>query len=303
MRKEKKARTVILGKHEAATCPLIVGKVKTFKMRTEKSKEKITVATSNNNSTSAEVTTCETSGNKMRLCVNLMPVLAAAKEPVEEEEVEEDDTICEGEEEPETSSKNDPSVIKSVEQTCGSSQGLNLDTKPPLNPRLVLPPITQSKPAPAVCCDLQKRCHTPLPSISLSEQTKTISSNVSIKGPEVVTGQGRDTRPWIDNPLLSKSRSPEFRLPDISMSSLNTLLQTVTQKLAMKKRRGGDEGPWRRVQSDHHLVVVSEQRLREKSVTENRNLDDTKQIPCACERHLNPVREWRTPPLTIKTII
>ncbi|XP_037625922.1 uncharacterized protein LOC119488393 isoform X3 [Sebastes umbrosus] len=220
-------------------------------MRTEKSKEKITVATSNNNSTSAEVTTCETSGNKMRLCVNLMPVLAAAKEPVEEEEVEEDDTICEG---------------------------LNLDTKPPLNPRLVLPPITQSKSASAVCCDLQKRCHTPLPSISLSEQTKTISSNVSIKGPEVVTGQGRDIGPWIDNPLLSKSRSPEFRLPDISMSSLNTLLQTVTEKLAMKKRRGGDEGPWRRVQSDHHLVVVSEQRLREKSVTENRNLDDTKAI-------------------------
>lgn len=72
-------------------------------------------------------------------------------------------------------------------------------------------------------------------------------------------------------------RSAEFRLPDISLSSLDALLQTVTQKLG-RKRRGGDEELWRRVQSDHLPMAVGEQRLREISVrqqidhcTEGRN--------------------------------
>lgn len=87
-----------------------------------------------------------------------------------------------------------------------------------------------------------------------------------------------DSGTLTSSPLLfSLQRSAEFRLPDISLSSLDALLQTVSQKLG-RKRRGGDEGPWRRVQSDHLLTTVSEQRLREKSVgqqndrcTDNRN--------------------------------
>lgn len=70
--------------------------------------------------------------------------------------------------------------------------------------------------------------------------------------------------------LLSCSllqRSAEFRLPEISLSSLETLLQTVTQKL-VSKRRSSDEGPWRRIQSDHLLDAVNERRLREKMVEE-----------------------------------
>lgn len=59
-------------------------------------------------------------------------------------------------------------------------------------------------------------------------------------------------------------RSAEFHLPDISMSSLEALLHTVTQKLA-KKRRGSDEGLWRQVQSDHLLMAVNEPRLRRPS--------------------------------------
>ncbi|XP_044056476.1 uncharacterized protein LOC122878145 isoform X2 [Siniperca chuatsi] len=282
MWKEKKTRTVKLEKHEPDTCPMIVGKVKKSvpRMRTVKPKEKIKVTTSNSK---CLTTTCETSGNIMRLCVNLMPVLAAAKEPVEEEEGEEEYSST-SKKEPENSSRNDPSVSKSVEQTLYPSDsytGLNLVTDTKLSPRFVLPPITKPKAA-AECCDRQKtkRCHTPLPPISLSEQTRTISSNFSIKGCRgdgLVTGQVPDSRPWIDNPLFSNSRSAEFRLPEISLSSLEALLQTVTQKLG-RKRRSGDEGPWRRVRSDHLLTAVSEQRLREKSVgqqigrcTDNRN--------------------------------
>ncbi|XP_068446157.1 uncharacterized protein [Clinocottus analis] len=238
MRKEKTTRTVELEKLDSDTS-MIVGEVKKSfpKMRTVKSTEKIRFATF----TSANVTTCETSGNKMRLCVNLMPVLAAAKESDEEDE--------EGKE---TSHDNTgPSVAKTVEQTLNSLVGLNSEP----GPRFVLPPITQSKAAPERC-GCQKRKHTLLPPI------RTTSSNSTIKG----CGDDRlaDNMPWRDNPLFSQSRSPEFRLPDISLSSLNALLQTVTQKLR-RKRSGGDEGSCRRFQSNRLLEAVSGQRLREKS--------------------------------------
>ncbi|XP_033477449.1 uncharacterized protein LOC117253826 [Epinephelus lanceolatus] len=278
MKKEKKASSVKLEKHELDTCPMIVCKVEKSipKMRPVKSKERIKAATSKSKSTSArEATTCETSGNIMKLCVNLMPVLAAAKEPVEEEEERKEDNECTSKKKPETSCKNDPSVTKSEEQILSSFTGLNLDTdtKQAQSPWLVLPPITQPKPAPE-CCDRQRGHHTPLPPISPTEQTRTISSNVTIRGCRgdgLVTGHVADSRPWMDNPLFSKSRSPEFRLPDISLSSLDALLQTVTQKLG-RKRRGYDEGRWTRVHSDQLLAAVSERRLRERSGTENKNL-------------------------------
>ncbi|XP_031162866.1 uncharacterized protein LOC116055199 [Sander lucioperca] len=302
MSKEKKTRMVKLEKHDPDTCPMIVGKVKKSipKMRTIKSKEKIKVATSKTNSTSANVTTCETSGNIMKLCVNLMPFLAAAKEPVEEEEGNEENNSCTNKKEPETSSKNDdPSVTKSMEQTLHSFIGLTLDTdtKQPVSPQFVLPPITHSKPAPE-CCDHQKSL-APQPPISSSEQTRTISSNFSIKGcggGGLVTGQVADRRPWIDNPLFSKSRSPEFRLPDISLSSLDALLQTVTQKMG-RKRRGFDEGPWGRIQSDPLLMAVSEQRLRERSITENRNLVNIKTVTETSVGGSSVTRERSLPPL------
>lgn len=276
MWKEKKTRAEKLGKHEPDTCPMIVGEMMKSapRMRTVKSKEQIKVTTSNSRSTTGKVTTtCEKSGNIMRLCVNLMPVLASAKEDVEEEEKEEENTCMNGKE-PENSSKNklaeeihdDPNV---------SHTGLTLDrtteTKQPVSPRFVLPPITQPKPPPE-CRDCQKtkNCYTLLPPISLSEQTTIISPNMTAKGcggNRPVTGQASDSRPWIDNPLSSKSRSAEFRLPDISLSSLEALLQTVTQKLGRK--RGGDDGrPQRRFQSDHLLMVehcLSERRVGQQT--------------------------------------
>ncbi|XP_033936340.1 uncharacterized protein [Pseudochaenichthys georgianus] len=266
MMREKKTRTIKLEEHEPDAFPMIVGKMKISlpQMRTVKSKEKIKVSAPNSISTKA--TTCETSGNKIRLCVNLMPVLAAAKENVDEEEEEKkENNSCINQEDTETSSTDE-----SVEQTLDSFLGLHLDTdiEQSLNSGSVLPPVTQPKSA-AEFCECQKRCHTPVPPIRLSEKTRGISPNVTTKdcrGDGLVKGQEADCRFWMDNPMVSKSRSPEFRLPDISLSSLDTLLQMVTQKLK-RKRRGGDEGP-----ADHLLVAVREQHLREKSATEDRNL-------------------------------
>lgn len=63
--------------------------------------------------------------------------------------------------------------------------------------------------------------------------------------------------------LLSVQRSPEFHLPEISLSSLESLLQTVTEKLQRKRR---DEGLWSPVQADHLFLADHDQPLREKRV-------------------------------------
>nr|XP_020467685.1 uncharacterized protein LOC109966847 isoform X2 [Monopterus albus] len=251
MEKKKTTRTVKLGNHAPDTCPMIVGKVKKSipRMRTVKSKEKIKVYTSKNSSITENGTnTNETSGNIMKLCVNLMPVLALAKEPLEEEEEREEDTSCSAEKEPENSNRKNPSVIKIVEKTPNTT-----------------------KPAPELCDHHRiNRCLTLLPPISLSEQSTTFPPNVTTKscredGPVTgpVTRPVTDSRPWMDNLLFSKSKSSEFRLPDISLSSLDVLLQTVTQKLR-GKRRGWDEEPWN-VPSNQNLTAVSGRLLREKS--------------------------------------
>ncbi|XP_034439372.1 uncharacterized protein LOC117760449 [Hippoglossus hippoglossus] len=274
----KERKTVRLETYEADTPLIIVGEVKISppRMRDVKSKERIKKVTTSNKGT----TTCETSGNVMKLCVNLMPVLAAAREEEEEEEEEEEkeeETSCTRAEEPKTSNTKDPTVTKLKQQaftTSDSYAGLTNESKQSLNPLFVLPPITEPAPAPE-CCDHHraKRFPTPLPPIGSSEKTTTTISpqgctSEACGGDSTATGQVSDSRPWIDNVLFSKSRSAEFRLPDISLSSLDALLQTVTLKLARKRRGLGNEegGPLRRVQSDHLLMTVSEQRLREKRV-------------------------------------
>ncbi|XP_069377910.1 uncharacterized protein [Paralichthys olivaceus] len=271
----KEMKTVRLEKYKADTPPIIVGEVKTSlpRMRDVKSKERIKKVTTSNKGT----TTCETSGNVMKLCVNLMPVLAAARELVDEEEEEEkeEETSCTRAEDPKTSDTQDPSITKSKQQTFNTSDsnaGLTSESKHSLNPLFVLPPITEPAPAPE-CCDHHrtKRFPTPLPPIGSSEKTTTSTppscTGEACGGDTAATGQASDSRPWIDNVLLSNSRSAEFRLPDISLSSLEALLQTVTQKLARKRRGLGDEEErCRRVQSDHLHTTVSEQCLRENTV-------------------------------------
>ncbi|XP_068174681.1 uncharacterized protein [Antennarius striatus] len=190
----------------------------------------------------------ETSGNILRLCVNLMPVLAAAKELVDEEERKEEDHVWSNKKKPETKNINDLLVPKVVEQKLhpkASYAGLNLDKKQSL--QFVLPPVS----VPTSACFVQQktRCRKPLPPISLTEQMKTIAPNLNNEGNGLVTGQDPDCRPLTDNPLFSKSRSAEFGLPDISLSSLDALLQAVSQKLRRKKSTV-DEGPWSEVMKE-----------------------------------------------------
>ncbi|KAG7230656.1 hypothetical protein INR49_025373, partial [Caranx melampygus] len=279
---DKERKTAKLEKYEPDPCPIIVCEVKKSvpRMRIVKPKEKVKVTTSVTRSTTKkDTTTCETSGNIMRLCVNLMPVLASAKEPVEEEEEgeeKEEDISCTSEERPKTSSQKNSAVTKLLQQqtfiTCDSLTRSSLDrdteAKQSPSPLSVLPPVTP-KPALQCCNHLQTKSFlTPLPPIGSSEKTTTISPTLTTDGCDgksPIMGQELYSRPWIDNPLFSKSRSPEFRLPDISLSSLDALLQTVTQRL-VRKRRSYEEALWGQVQNDHLLMAAGEQGLREKTV-------------------------------------
>lgn len=186
------------------------------RMRVVKSK-RTEVTTSNSNC----LTICETSG-KMKICINLMPLLVAAREPVEEEEGnrEEKDIGWTSEEKSETSIQSGPSVNQLVEQKLDlsdSDTGLNLETnaKQPQSPRFVLPTISQCKLTPGHC---QKTmwCHTVQPAISSSEQTRNIFSNVMTKHcrDHGLVKEPPDERLWIDNPLSSKSVSKPQRQLD-----------------------------------------------------------------------------------------
>lgn len=207
--KEKRAGTGTKGKHEPDICLMIVAKLKMApRMRGVKSK-KTEVTTSN----SKCLTICETSGKMIKICVNLMPLLAAAREPVEEEEgnKEEEDICWTSEEKSETSIRNDPSVIQLVEQKLDLSDsytGLSLETNAK-QPWSVLPTISQCKLTPGHC---QKTmwCHTVQSAISSSEQTSNICSYVITKHCRdrgLVKEEPPDERLWIDNPLSSKSVS------------------------------------------------------------------------------------------------
>lgn len=58
--------------------------------------------------------------------------------------------------------------------------------------------------------------------------------------------------------FFSVQRLAEVQLPDITLSSLNALLQTVTYRLR-KKRRGAEEGLWRQDRTDQLLVAFTDQ--------------------------------------------
>ncbi|XP_029987266.1 uncharacterized protein LOC115417467 [Sphaeramia orbicularis] len=247
MGKEQKTRTEKLEKHAPETQPMIICEVKTLpRMRSVRSKVK---AASKTKTTTARVkTTFEKSGNVMKLCVNLMPVLASAKE--EEEDEEEEEETC--------------SRRETCERTLDPGLDRTTETRRTRSPRCVLPPIT--KPVEAEEHLRNRRRHSPLPDIGLTERvvamtTKTRTARNRDQGSG--TREELDHRAWMDKPL-SNTRSDEFGLPDISLSSLETLLQTVTEKLGRRKR-SDDEEPWRRFRSDRLLVVdhLKEKRRKE----------------------------------------
>ncbi|KAL3979084.1 hypothetical protein ACER0C_017634 [Sarotherodon galilaeus] len=212
--------------------PLNIEAKKQFpRMSTVKSKKRIKTITSDS-----------------RLCVNLMPVLTLAKETEQEEEDEkEESNISMSRQETETSSR-DPSVSKLVERKQNAidlQSGLTSErtTKASLSltSPFLPPPISEPKP--------------------VHQQATTSSAKLGAEGfggSGAVTAHASDIRPWIDNALFSKSRSAEVQLPDITLSSLNALLQTVTYRLR-KKRRGAEEGPRRQDRSDQLLVAFTDQ--------------------------------------------
>lgn len=229
-REREERKTVKVEKQETDIPPITVGEVKSVpRMRNVKSTK-----TNDISPKGKHLTICDISGTKMRISINLMPVLAAAREPAEEEEEKEDDT----------SQITDTIINELVEQIpdlhCESYSGITLDFRQ-LSPQCVFPPISQLKPVP-VQHDYHKTpwCHSALPPIRPSEQTRNILSNVlikSLRGDLAVTGELLDNRPWMDNPLFSKSvskslnqeyfRSQSHRIFKVDQkSSKKTLRQT-----------------------------------------------------------------------------
>lgn len=164
-------------------------------------------------------TTTETSQHKMRLYVNMMPVLASTKEPEEEEERQEreegDIRTIKSQRKQENSSKKDTSVSNSLEQKHNPSDSYlesapenSTETKHALNPQFVLPPIT--KPAQRFC-DIKKRqrCPTSLAAGRLCEQ-ETASQSASQS--DTCDAQVSDYRPWMDNPLFSATVSKSLKM-------------------------------------------------------------------------------------------
>lgn len=142
MWEELKTRPVKLEKYERNTPLMIVGQLKSIpRMKIMKTKwTKITTS-------SRKALTCESTRNIKRVYVNLMPILAAAKEPVEEEEsTDEEDKSSASEKTSETSRRNQPSFTE-----------------------VELPPISVYKSAaPQSDCQTSTRSQTTLPPIMLS---------------------------------------------------------------------------------------------------------------------------------------
>lgn len=200
--RKKAERTEKTETHEEQTCPMTVCAVKTInsRIRTVKPKERIQVIPTRSSPITEKATpACMTSGNILKIYINLMPVLALVNEPVEEEEEEKE--VNSSPTETDNRNKKDPPVTKSVEQTV-KTEALTMkratETK---RPGLVLPPLTVRKPALESCVHQEnKMCFTPRPPITLGEQPTTMCSNITPKGCD-------DGRLWMDNPLLSRSVS------------------------------------------------------------------------------------------------
>lgn len=149
MWEELKTRTMKLEKYDSDTPLMIVGQLKSIpRMKIMKTKwTKITTS-------SRKTLTCETSRNIKKVYVNLMPILAAAREPVEEEEsTDKEEESSAIEKKTETSRRNQPSFINLTKEQVSSSE-------------VELPLISVSKPAaPQSNCQTTARPQTTLPPI------------------------------------------------------------------------------------------------------------------------------------------
>lgn len=156
MWEELKTRTMKLEKYERDTSVMMVAQLKSIpRMKIMKTKyTKITTSSSN-------TLTCETSKNIKKVYVNLMPILAAARGPVEKEENTDEEESSASESKIETSRRNQPSFINSAKEQVSSSE-------------VELPPISVHKPA-ALQCNSQTNTspQTTLPPIRPSNWNKS----------------------------------------------------------------------------------------------------------------------------------
>lgn len=173
MWEELRTRTIKREKYDRDTPLMIVGQVKSIPRVRIMAREGAKTTTS-----SRKTLTCETSGNIKRVYVDLMPILAAAREPVEEKEREEDeDKSSAGKNKPETSRRNQPSLVDSEEEQASI-------------PEVELPPISVHKPA---GCQTSPRTEAPLPPIRRSKKSSES------------TGDQPGSRPVREEPSFSVS--------------------------------------------------------------------------------------------------
>lgn len=158
-----------LEKYDRDTPLMIVGQLKSIpRMKIMKTKwTKITTS-------SRKTLTCETSRNIKKVYVNLMPMLEAAREPVEEEEsTDEDDESSASEKKTETSRRSQPSFIAKERVS---------------SPEVVLPPISVHKSAaPLGDCQTNTGPQTTLPPIRPSNWKKSSKSTGEIPSNPVIS--------------------------------------------------------------------------------------------------------------------
>lgn len=194
MWEELKTRTMKLEKQDRDTPLMIVGQLKSIpRMKIMKTKWTKTTTSSR------KTLTCETSRNIKRVYVNLMPILAAAREPVEEEESpDEEDKSSASKKTPETGRRNQPSFIDLAKEQLSS-------------PEIELPPISVHKAA-APQSDYQTitRPQTTLPPIRPSNWNKSSKS----------TGELPESKPVTDEPVFSVSKKNHTQL--LNHSNVNS---------------------------------------------------------------------------------
>ncbi|XP_020335936.1 uncharacterized protein LOC109889139 isoform X3 [Oncorhynchus kisutch] len=207
----------------------------------------------------------------VKICVNLWPVLASAKEPVEESSSSLD------EEEPGTStdtrtfntSKSGEQRPRDQERRPHVRQELDRAKASCLVKPISLPPIGKlsltTRLAHSECMGMPVP-HTSLPQICVSDQDALVKSS---KGTKAIENKApfpmillQKTSTLMDSTIISQCRSAQVHLPEISVSSIEGLLQRVTERVGRRERKRDETSGL--TNPDHLLTAGALRNLREK---------------------------------------
>ncbi|XP_055796677.1 uncharacterized protein LOC129867350 isoform X2 [Salvelinus fontinalis] len=207
----------------------------------------------------------------VKICVNLWPVLASAKEPVEESS----DSL--DEEEPGTStdtrtfntSKSGEQRPRDQERRPHVRQELDRAKASRLVKPILLPPISKLSPTTRLAhseCMGMPVSHTSLPQICVSDQDALVKSSKGTKANEnkapfpMILLQKTST--LMDSTIISQCRSAQVHLPEISVSSIEGLLQRVAERVGRRERKRDETSGLNN--PDHLLMAGALRNLREK---------------------------------------